>query len=119
MWHSPVPTQTQAHEAKVHTAHTWSVYTYNTKLRQMLQNTNMTVQLLSKACPYILDDPPVPQASKKVPHPCTIKAIHIIFFSLGFRQNLPPDIKYSTVQATLVSAIMITYFIIKELSVRS
>ena len=51
--------------------------------------------------------------------PCTIKAMHIIIFLLGFHQSLLLDIRHGTMQAALVSAIVLAHFIIKELSVCS
>ena len=72
----------------------------DTKLSKMRQNVHMTMQLLSRAYPHILNNPPVPQTSKEVHHPLHDTKQHCT----------------STVQAALVSAIVITYFIIKQLT---
>ena len=71
----------------------------NAKLSKVEQNTHMAVQLRCKACPDIVDNPPLPQPCKEVLHPCTIEAMGIIILLLAITQSFPTNIRYSGVQA--------------------
>ena len=86
----------------------------NTKFSRTEQNTQMAVQLRYRACPHIADNPPLPQACKEVLHPCAIEAMDIVIFLLGFTQSCPPNRRYNSVQAALISAIISTYFKIER-----
>ena len=87
----------------------------NTKLSKVEQNTHMAMQLRCTVCPNFADNPPLPQPCKEVLRPCTIEAMHIVILLLVFTQNFPTNIRYSSVQAALIGAIMRTYFKIEKL----
>ena len=75
----------------------------------------MAVQLRCRACPHIVDNPPLPQPCKKVPHPCTIEAMDIIILLLVVTQSFLTNIRYNGVQAALIGAVMRSSFKIEKL----